>query len=98
MYKQDSVHQLMESYKITLTNRKMQKRLRSNPLGFGAPNDSFEYYIQEEIVPTVVVELEEKSLQQIADKIVEIDDLMRDPETARLLMEARFINRLKGGR
>lgn len=97
MYKQDSVRQLIESYKITLTNRKMQKKHRTYPFSI-SEFDSFEHHIQEEIVPTMVVELEEKSLQQIADKIVEFDDLMRDPETAKLLMEARFINRLKGNR
>jgi hypothetical protein len=32
------------------------------------------------------------------DSLNEIRELMRDPETAKLLMEARFINRLKGNR
>lgn len=103
MYKQDNVRRLLESYKITLTKRTMQKRYRStfnfsinDPYGY----DQYDHdpYIQEEVVPSLVVELEESSLLQIADKIAEFDDLMRDPETAKLLMEARFINRLKGNR
>jgi hypothetical protein len=34
----------------------------------------------------------------MADTLCEFRDLMRDPETAKLLMEAKFINRLKGNR
>ena len=100
MYKQDSVRQLMESYKITLTKRSMQRRYRSTPYSYGAIDsfDSFSAYIQEVDVPTMLIEVEESGLQLIADKIAEFDDLMRDPETAKLLMEARFINRLKGNR
>jgi hypothetical protein len=100
MYKKDSVRQLMESYKITLTKRLMQRRYRSTPHSYGAIDsfDSFSDYIQEVDVPTMLIEVEESCLQLIADKIVEFDDLMKDPETARLLMEARFINRLKGNR
>jgi hypothetical protein len=100
MYKEDSVRQLLETYKVTLTNRKMQRRHRSQPYSYSGP-DAFDAldaysYVQEEVVPTVVLEIEEDRLMQMADKIAEFDDLMRDPETAKLLMEARFINRLKG--
>jgi len=98
MYKKDSVRQLMESYKITLTKRQLQRRYRSSPYSYSAVDafDEFSAYMQEEVVPTMVIEVEESSLLQIADKIAEFDDLMRDPETAKLVMEARFINRLKG--
>lgn len=100
MYKEDSVRQLLESYKITLTKRTIQKRRRDRPFNFSSQIDPYDYdsYIQEEVVPTVVVEIEESRLLQMADKIAEFDDLMKDPETAKLLMEARFINRLKGNR
>lgn len=106
MYKKDSVRQLMESYRFTLTNRTMQRRpnylagSRHGDLYSYGTIDSYDYssYIQEEVVPTVTIEIEESSLLQMADKIAEFDDLMRDPETAQLLMEARFINRLKGNR
>jgi hypothetical protein len=98
MYKQDSLHQLLESYKITLTKRTMQRKYRIDPYNFSITGPDIEYnaYIRDEMVPMVVVELEEAQLLQMADKVVEFDDLMRDPETAKLLMEARFINRLKG--
>lgn len=100
MYKQDSVRQLMESYKITLTKRSMQRRYRSTPYSYGAIDsfDSFSAYTQEEVVPTMLIEVEEENFRVMADKIAEFDNLMRDPETAKLLMEARFINRLKGNR
>ena len=97
MYKEDSVRQLLETYKVTLTNRKMQRRHRSQPYSYSSFNTyDIDSYVQEEVVPTVVLEIEEDRLMQMADKIAEFDDLMKDPETAKLLMEARFINRLKG--
>ncbi len=39
----------------------------------------------------------EQSLDKIVNIVNEFEELMRDPETAKLLMEARFINRLKYG-
>jgi hypothetical protein len=39
----------------------------------------------------------EFNLDRIVNVVCEHDELMQDPETAKLLMEARFINRLKRG-
>jgi hypothetical protein len=39
----------------------------------------------------------ESKLERIAHIVNEFEELMQDPETAKLLMEARFINRLKRG-
>lgn len=101
MYKKDSVRQLVESYKITLTNKKMQQQHSGySDLYSYNVRDTYYHnaYMQVESVPVVTLDIEESRLLQIADKVAEFDDLMRDPETAQLLMEARFINRLKGNR
>ena len=101
MYKQDSYRQILTDYKITVTDRKMERRRIHKPVSYSAMNipDLLDYMsFEEEIVPIIKVEIPEKEFTAMADKLCEFNDLMRDPETARLLMEARFINRLKGNR
>lgn len=101
MYKKDSVTQFLMDYKIAITGSKIQKRydLRNYAVD---QSDFMDNYIDPSVrikeVELLTTEIPEDSLVSIADKIAEFDDLMRDPETARLLMEARFINRLKGRR
>jgi hypothetical protein len=100
MYKQDSIHQVLMDYKITVTDRKMERRQRFRPYSLPALNDpSLDPYMQieEEIVTIIKADIPEKELMAMADTLCEMRDLMRDPETAKLLMEARFINRLKRG-
>jgi hypothetical protein len=65
-------------------------------------SDFMDNYIDDRVrikeVELLTAEIPEDALAEIADTLCEFKDLMRDPETARLLMEARFINRLKGNR
>ena len=42
------------------------------------------------------MEIEEEKFLNIVHKVTEYDNLMKDPETAKLVMEAKFISRLKG--
>lgn len=98
MYKQDSIHQILLEYKITVTDRKMERRHR--PMSYSTMNipDLHDYLsFEEEIVPVIKAEIPEKEFTAMADTLCEFRDLMKDPETAKLLMEARFINRLKRG-
>lgn len=101
MYKQDSVQQVLLHYKITITERKMERRHKKQPMSYSALNiPDYDTYtrIEEEIVPVIKAEIPEKEFTAMADTLCEFRDLMKDPETAKLLMEARFINRLKGNR
>ncbi len=101
MYKQDSVRQILEDYKITIIKQRMERR--HIPHSYSAVNIPPYIYDEydrlsfgEEIIPMITAELPEKEFTAMADALCEMRDLMRDPETAKLLMEARFINRLKG--
>ena len=61
--------------------------------------DTFMYddYVTHTHVNMYSMEIPEGSFTNIIDRISEIDDLMTDPESARLIMEARFIYRLRHG-
>jgi len=102
MYKQDSVHQILLDYKITITNQRMERRVQRQSYSYSPRNisNAFDQYdplsFEDEIVPMITAEIPEKEFTAMADALCEMRDLMRDPETAKLLMEARFINRLKG--
>ena len=101
MYKQDSVRQVLMDYKMTITSTKMERRLKNPPVSYSAMNiPDYDTYFQteEEIVSIINAEIPEREFAVMADALCEMRDLMRDPETARLLMEAKFINRLKGNR
>jgi hypothetical protein len=101
MYKKDSVTQFLMDYKIAITGSKIQKRydLKNYVVDHC---DFMDRYIDDRVhlkeVELLTAEIPEDSLEAIADTLCEFRDLMRDPETAKLLMEARFINRLKGNR
>jgi hypothetical protein len=101
MYKKDSVTQFLMDYKIAITGSKIQKRydLKNYAVDY---SDFMDRYIDDRVhlkeVELLTAEIPEDSLTEIADTLCEFRDLMRDPETAKLLMEARFINRLKGNR
>ena len=86
-------------YKITITGTKTMRHSNLMPYkSFNTSLDTITLSYEEEHVPMVTAELPEKELTAMADALCEMRDLMKDPETARLLMEARFINRLKGNR
>ena len=98
MYKEGSVHRILEDYKITITGNKVKRQYDMNP--FTHINKSWDKvdYSQVNDVAMVVTEIPEHEFTRMASTLCEFNDLMRDPETAKLLMEARFINRLKGNR
>ena len=55
------------------------------------------YDISEYDVNMYKMSIPEDQLDRIVNTVTEFEELMRDPETAKLLMEARFIYRLKHG-
>lgn len=92
--------QLVDRYGIKVTDRKVMNRY--NPPDYTSYN-SYSYareylqdYVQYERHPVLTMEISEAEFSQIASKVCEFDSLLQDPETAQLLMEARFINKLKG--
>lgn len=97
MYKQDSIQQVLLEYKITITDRKMSRQRKIKSYSQWNVSDLDPYnQLEEEVITVFTADIPEKEFTAMADALCEIRDLMRDPETARLLMEARFINRLKG--
>jgi hypothetical protein len=101
MYKKDSVTKFLMDYKITITGSKIQKRydLKNYVIDYSDFMDNYiDNRVQVKEVELLTAEIPDDALTAIADTLCEFNDLMRDPETAKLLMEARFINRLKGGR
>lgn len=59
---------------------------------------SYEAYINHHQVTYADIECDLELMAKELLEYYEIQDLLRDPETRQLINEARFINRLKGGR
>lgn len=74
------------------------QRYRVNPYNYNYSSvDYVEFTTRTEQTNMYKMSIPEYDLYRIVDVVSEFDELIRDPETARLLMEARFINRLKRG-
>ncbi len=98
MYKSNQVHQFLSDYRVNVTDTKVMRQYEPTPFSYGNTSwDDMYLHRQEISVPVIVAEIPEKEFVAIAEALCEFKDLMRDPETAKLLMEARFINRLKKG-
>jgi hypothetical protein len=61
-------------------------------------NDHEPIYIQQERRPYIKCEIPQPKFEELVEITDEWFELLQDPECARLLMEARFINRLKRGK
>ena len=92
--------QVLLDYKITVTGTKIKRQRYINPFTHVNPGWDDNPFIEDRIedVQMITADIPEREFIAMLDALGEIRDLMRDPETARLLMEARFINRLKGSR
>lgn len=100
----DNVRDIITEYSMTITGRSQTLRRDVMPYknlnlhSYYAMGDDMRFSYEEELVDMITVDMPIRSLTKMADALCEINNLMRDPETAKLLMEARFINRLKGNR
>jgi hypothetical protein len=97
-YEMEQLKRFVEKYGVRDITIEPSSYYKVNPMdsyAFSA-NDyaQFETYY----VNMYKMSIPEDRLDRIASIVLEFDDLMQDPETAKLLMEARFINRLKRGR
>lgn len=97
-YEMEQLKKFIDNYgvrDITIEAAKYYKTNPSDTYAFSA-NDYAQF--DTHYVNMYKMSIPEDKLDKIASIVTEFDDLMRDPETAKLLMEARFINRLKRGR
>lgn len=60
--------------------------------------DTDPIYLRHEKRPYIKCEIPQNKFEELADIAAEWHELLQDGECARLLMEARFINRLKRGK
>jgi hypothetical protein len=94
------VDEFLHANEITISGTKIIRKRTAQALRLAMSNPGYpfdDYFTtQDEEVLTLTMDIPEKNFISIVEKIQEVESLMRDPETARLLMEARFISRLKG--
>lgn len=69
------------------------------PVGYNMnAKTAMDYYsYKTTMVPQFTLKIDQDKLLSIVNKVNEMDELMQDPETKRLLMEAKFIYRMKRG-
>jgi hypothetical protein len=93
------IRRFVEHYRISKLDAKQEEYYNhsSHPLWYG--KNAYDYKMQQEFRIKYTMELDEHSLLDIINRMKQFDeynDMMRDPETAKLVMEAKFIYRLKG--
>lgn len=85
------------AYRYNVSISETQQRV-SLPVNVGySRNYSNNFQIAYDTIPAFAVTIGEVQLLEIIEKLGEYEALMRDPESRRLIMEAKFMNRLKNG-
>jgi hypothetical protein len=97
MDQSQQLKQFAHSYNIREVRREIEARSSFSPLDMWDSSVYDKLSVEVYHVPVLILKIDEKELGSIAAKVSEIDELMQDPECAKLLMEARFIHRLKRG-
>jgi hypothetical protein len=93
----ENIKKFMLNYNIQDVKMDRQQTKHVLPMSWNDLTYMPEQYFETELINMFKMSVPEKSLEKIVETVNEFDELMRDPETAKLLMEARFINRLKYG-
>lgn len=93
------IKEFVHNYQISNVEQKMQV-IRDMPryYPYNPQYDNFiDYKFTETHMPSYKMEVSERALVQIVNRLNEFESLMNDPETAKMLHEAQFIYRLKHG-
>lgn len=93
------IKEFVYHYQINNVEQKMQV-IRDIPRHYSYNpqyDDIIDYKFTETHMPCYKMEVSERALVQIVNKLNEFESLMNDPETAKMLHEAQFIYRLKYG-
>jgi hypothetical protein len=97
-YEMEQLKKFVERYGVRDIKVEPAQYYKVNPLDTYAFSANDFAQFETHYVNMYKMSIPEDKLDRIANIVTEFDDLMQDPETAKLLMEARFINRLKRGR
>ncbi len=87
----------MMDYNVRDIKLEQQQARQARPVKWSDYTYNPDFYFYEEVINMYNMTMPEHALTKVASIVNEFDSLMRDPETAKLLMEARFIHRLKHG-
>ena len=96
----NNIKEFLNKYQFEDIQIEHRQKFRSPYYGFnGIDKSDLEYFNSVDMLVEDVVKckLPSKSLEEIAEIVIEWNDLYDNPESARLIHEARFINRLKRG-
>jgi hypothetical protein len=93
------IKEFVHRYQIFNIEQKMQviRDTPSYPYKTYPYDEVMDYHFTETHMPCYKMEVSERALVQIVNKLDEFESMMNDPETAKMLHEARFIYRLKHG-
>ena len=97
-YEMEQLKRFVEKYGVRDITIEPAQYYKTNPMDSYAFSANDYAQFETHYVNMYKMSIPEDRLDRIASIVLEFDDLMQDPETAKLLMEARFINRLKRGR
>jgi hypothetical protein len=95
--KLEKIKNFVTNYGINEVSVDIKDSVVARPYTWNDMTYSPEQYFNTERINVYKMSLPEKSLEKIVETVTEYDNLMRDPETRRLLMEAKFIHSLKYG-
>jgi hypothetical protein len=98
----DQARRVADRYQISNIKTRIEERVRHLPTHSRDIWDEtsyidFDRYMERSHVTMLTMDIAEPEFAKMVSTLDEWDDMMRDPEAARLILEAKFIHRLRKG-
>jgi hypothetical protein len=97
----EQARRVIDRYRISNVKSRIEERAHTLPMHYSLGEDAaymdYDSYIQQSHVHMLTMDIAEPEFARMVNILDEFDDMMRHPEVAKLILEAKFIHRLRKG-
>jgi len=97
----DQARRIIDKYRISNVKTRVETIAQTLPIHFSLGEDAaymdYDAYIHKSHVNMLTLDIAEPEFSRMVSILDEWDDMMRHPDVAKLILEAKFIHRLRKG-
>jgi hypothetical protein len=95
----DQARRVVDRYRISNIKTRVEAIAQTLPMDYSSVDTWIDYdaYMYKSYVNMITMDIAEPEFAKMISKLDELDDMMQHPEVAKLLLEAKFIHRLRKG-
>jgi len=97
----DQARRVIDRYRISNVKTRVEAIAQTLPIHFSLGEDAaymdYDAYIHKSHVNMLTLDIAEPEFAKMVSTLDEWDDMMRHPEVAKLILEAKFIHKLRKG-